>query len=68
MTAPRSTLARAAQQVASYQRRLVHNLVLTVLTVLAVLAVRPTRQRAELIGAARLDRVIATTNPAKGVR
>ena len=61
MTAPRSTLARAVQQVASYQRSLVHINVLAVLAVLAVLVVRtqrPIRRRGELLGVDLVDFVI----------
>ena len=66
----RLTLALAAHRGKQQQRTLVHSLVLAVRTVRTVRAVRTeraTRQRGELIGVARLDLGIATTNPAKGV-
>ena len=65
MTTPRSTLALTALHVASYHRSQVHN---TVQGTCTVRTQRLVRQRDELIGAARLDLVVATTNPAKGVR
>ena len=65
MMPPRSTLALTVLQVASHHRSQVHN---TIQGTCTVRAQRLVRQRGELIGASRLDRVIATTNPAKGVR
>ena len=66
----RLTVALAAQRGKHQQRSHVHNLgtsTCTVRTKRTRRTERSTRQRGEQLGVARLDLVIATTNPAKGV-